>query len=169
MIRLARHGAKKKPFYHIVAIDKRRARNAICTEKLGFYNPMEKHATINLERVKYWISTGAQCSETVAKLLSKYEQGQLHQTPKPVKKAKAKADAAKAKAQKPKIEAVKTSVEKPKAEKITNKTKAPEKAKTQGETKKEAPKVKAESPKEQEKTTDKKVAKKTSKKDEEKA
>jgi small subunit ribosomal protein S16 len=87
MIRLARYGAKKKPFYHIVAIDKRRARNAICTEKLGFYHPMEKYVQLNLARVKYWLSTGAKCSETVTKLIKKYESGEL-QAPKPAKKPK---------------------------------------------------------------------------------
>jgi small subunit ribosomal protein S16 len=80
MIRLARYGAKKKPFYHVVAIDKRRARNAICTEKLGFYHPMDKYAQLNLERVKYWLSTGAKCSETAAKLIKKYEKGELQQS-----------------------------------------------------------------------------------------
>jgi small subunit ribosomal protein S16 len=89
MIRLARYGAKKRPFYHFVAIDRRRARDGICKEKLGFYNPIEKYAQINLERVKYWLSTGAQCSETAEHLIKMYEKGELQSLKKPARKTPA--------------------------------------------------------------------------------
>jgi small subunit ribosomal protein S16 len=135
MIRLARYGAKKKPFYHVVAIDKRRARNAICSEKLGFYNPVEKQANINLERVKYWISTGAQCSETAAELIHKYEKGAFQEIKKPAKpKAEAQKTKASTKSKAKTADTEKAPVEQPKAEKQESKEKAtPKKSSTKEE------------------------------------
>lgn len=79
VIRLSRHGAKKSPFYHIVAADHHRARDGRFIEKLGFYNPVAKgqaeELRLDLERVKYWIGTGAQPSDTVAKLIKQAEAG----------------------------------------------------------------------------------------------
>jgi len=75
-IRLARSGAKKRPFYHLVAADSRRARGGRYIERLGFYNPIAKEgeqaARIDLERVDYWVSVGAQLSERATKLVESY-------------------------------------------------------------------------------------------------
>jgi small subunit ribosomal protein S16 len=73
MIRLARIGARKQPYYRVVVIDKERARNGRSVEVVGLYNPRTNPATINLkrDRIDYWISKGAQLSDTVSRLLSK--------------------------------------------------------------------------------------------------
>ncbi len=73
MIRLARFGARKKPFYRIVVIEKDRARNGRSVELVGTYNPRTNPATVDLqrERIDYWTSKGAQLSERVAILLKK--------------------------------------------------------------------------------------------------
>jgi small subunit ribosomal protein S16 len=70
-IRLARFGAKKKPTYRVVVIDKERARNSRSVEVVGHYNPIAKPAEINLkrDRIEYWIKNGAQPSDTVNRLL----------------------------------------------------------------------------------------------------
>jgi small subunit ribosomal protein S16 len=72
-IRLARSGAKKRPFYHLVAADSRRARGGRYIERLGFYNPIAKEgeqaARIDLERVDYWVSVGAKLSDRATKLV----------------------------------------------------------------------------------------------------
>ena len=72
-IRLARAGAKKRPFYHVVATDKRKARDGRFIERLGFYNPKATDATqklvLDMSRVEHWKSHGAQVSERVAFLL----------------------------------------------------------------------------------------------------
>ncbi len=71
MIRLARFGARKKPFYRVVVIEKDRARNGRSIELVGTYNPRTSPATVQFERerIAYWTSNGAQVSERVAKLL----------------------------------------------------------------------------------------------------
>ena len=73
MIRLARVGARKQPYYRVVVIEKARARNGRSVEVVGTYNPRTTPASIDLkrERIEYWRSKGAQLSETVAKLLIK--------------------------------------------------------------------------------------------------
>lgn len=73
MIRLARVGARKQPHYRVVVIEKDRARNGRALEIVGTYNPRTNPATVNLkrERVDYWVSKGAQLSDTVGRLLSK--------------------------------------------------------------------------------------------------
>ena len=72
-IRLARAGAKKRPFYHVVVADSRRARGGRFIERVGFYNPIatgeEERLRIDAERVGYWKSHGAKTSEAVSKLL----------------------------------------------------------------------------------------------------
>lgn len=72
MIRLARIGAPKQPYYRIVAIEKDRARNGRCIEVVGTYNPRTTPATVNLkhERIAYWLGVGAQLSPRVEKLLT---------------------------------------------------------------------------------------------------
>jgi small subunit ribosomal protein S16 len=74
-MRLTRIGSKKRPYYRIVVIDKRRARNGRFLEVLGQYNPIANpvQMEINSERALYWLSKGAQPSETVASILRKKE------------------------------------------------------------------------------------------------
>jgi small subunit ribosomal protein S16 len=71
MIRLARFGAKKKPSYRVVVIDKERARDSRSVEVVGFYNPISQPPVVNLkhERIDYWLKNGAQPSDTVTRLL----------------------------------------------------------------------------------------------------
>ncbi|MCC6862196.1 MAG: 30S ribosomal protein S16 [Bryobacterales bacterium] len=73
MIRLARFGAKKRPFYRIVVIEKERACNGRNIEVVGQYNPLTNPAqvTLNYDRIAYWKSVGAQTSDTVSRLLEK--------------------------------------------------------------------------------------------------
>lgn len=73
MIRLARVGARKQPYYRVVVIEKDRARNGRSVEVVGTYNPRTSPASVDLklERIEYWKSKGAQPSDRVAKLLSK--------------------------------------------------------------------------------------------------
>jgi small subunit ribosomal protein S16 len=75
-VRMARAGAKKKPFYHIVVADSRNPRDGSFLEKLGTYDPKlpKDHADrvkLNGERLKYWISKGAQVSDRVAIFMGK--------------------------------------------------------------------------------------------------
>ena len=70
-IRLARGGAKKKPYYRIVVADQRCKRDGRYLERIGFYNPMvkENRVEIDSERLKHWLSVGAQPSDRVSKLM----------------------------------------------------------------------------------------------------
>jgi small subunit ribosomal protein S16 len=72
-LRLTRMGAKKKPFYRIVAADSRMPRDGRFIEKLGHYDPMTEPPVIkvDLERVDYWLGEGAQPSDTVSQLVAK--------------------------------------------------------------------------------------------------
>ncbi len=72
-IRLARYGKKKMPNYRIVVIDSRRPRNGRFVEIVGTYNPLVKPAAISMktERIEYWMSQGAQPSDTVRSFLVK--------------------------------------------------------------------------------------------------
>ena len=72
MIRLARFGAPKKPYYRIVVIEKDRARNGRSIEVVGTYNPRTNPATVDLkqERIAYWRSKGAQLSLRMAKIVA---------------------------------------------------------------------------------------------------
>lgn len=73
VIRLARGGSKKRPFYSIVAADSRSRRDGRFIERVGFYNPVanEKQERVRLQadRLNYWIEQGAQLTEAVAKLV----------------------------------------------------------------------------------------------------
>lgn len=75
-IRLARSGAKKRPFYHLVAADSRRARGGRYIERLGFYNPIavegQEGLRVDLARVDYWVSVGAKLSDRATKLVESY-------------------------------------------------------------------------------------------------
>ena len=75
-IRLRRMGAKKAPYYRIVVADSRAPRDGRCIEELGTYDPSAEVASklsVDLERVKYWVSNGAQPTDTVRGLLKKVE------------------------------------------------------------------------------------------------
>jgi small subunit ribosomal protein S16 len=71
MIRLARFGARKKPTYRLVVIDKERARDSRAVEIVGHYNPVAKDKVVSIkhDRVDFWMKNGAQPSDTVARLL----------------------------------------------------------------------------------------------------
>jgi small subunit ribosomal protein S16 len=73
MIRLARFGARKQPYYRIVVIDKERARNGRAVEVVGTYNPRTSPASVELkrDRIDHWVKNGAQLSERVEKLVQK--------------------------------------------------------------------------------------------------
>lgn len=72
-IRLARGGAKRRPFYHMVVTDSRNRRDGRYIERVGFFNPVakgqEERLRINQERVDFWVAQGAKTSDRVAKLL----------------------------------------------------------------------------------------------------
>ena len=72
-IRLARHGAKKKPFYRIVVADSESPRDGRYLENVGTYNPLLDPARVNLksERIQYWIDQGAKPSDTVRSILKR--------------------------------------------------------------------------------------------------
>ena len=72
VIRLLRTGKKHQPFYQIVVTDKKNApRGGRFVEKVGYLNPLTKELSLNKERVKHWISKGAQCSDRIHNLLIK--------------------------------------------------------------------------------------------------
>jgi small subunit ribosomal protein S16 len=73
MIRLARFGAKKKPFYRVVVIEKERARNGRHLEVVGHFNPLTKPQVVVLkhDRLEHWVKSGAQMSDTVKRLVEK--------------------------------------------------------------------------------------------------
>ena len=76
VIRLARYGAKKRPYYHVVVTDSRNARNSgAILETVGKYNPMldkkdEKRVVLNVEKIKAWMAKGAKPSDRVYKFLA---------------------------------------------------------------------------------------------------
>ena len=71
MIRMARFGAKKKPTYRLVVIEKERARDSRAVEVVGHYNPLTNPKVVSLkhDRIEYWMKNSAQPSDTVARLL----------------------------------------------------------------------------------------------------
>jgi small subunit ribosomal protein S16 len=79
-IRLARGGAKKRPFYHVVVTDSRNRRDGRYIERLGFFNPIASEAESGLrldqERIAYWVSQGAQPSDRVASLIKQAKKAQ---------------------------------------------------------------------------------------------
>jgi small subunit ribosomal protein S16 len=76
VIRLARGGAKRRPFYNVVVADSRRARDGRFIERVGFYNPMApagaEKLRVNVERVAHWRSKGAQLTDTVQRLVKQF-------------------------------------------------------------------------------------------------
>jgi len=73
ILRLSREGAKKKPFYHIVAADSRSPRNGKSLETIGTYDPKKESEGVKIDRAKLekWIQKGAQISDTVRNILPK--------------------------------------------------------------------------------------------------
>jgi small subunit ribosomal protein S16 len=72
-IRLARGGAKKRPFYHVIVTNSRNPRDGRFIERLGFFNPIASGAevplSLDMERVDYWLGEGAQPSESAERLI----------------------------------------------------------------------------------------------------
>ena len=77
VIRLARGGSKKRPFYHVSVSDARNARNGRFIERVGFFNPaargQEERLRVDLERVQHWVAQGAQMSDRVRQLVKEAE------------------------------------------------------------------------------------------------
>ena len=97
-IRLARHGAKKRPYYRVVVADGRMPRDGRFIEEVGRYNPLTnpKVIDINLEKVDEWVAKGAQPTNAVSHLIDVARNGQpvVEKKTKISKKAAAKAAAA---------------------------------------------------------------------------
>ncbi|HEX5611743.1 MAG TPA: 30S ribosomal protein S16 [Burkholderiales bacterium] len=76
VIRLARGGAKKRPFYHLVVADSRRARDGRFIERVGFYDPKAPEGRealrVDLQRVTHWSGKGAKLSPTVGRLVRQF-------------------------------------------------------------------------------------------------
>ncbi|MAQ08886.1 MAG: 30S ribosomal protein S16 [Gammaproteobacteria bacterium] len=76
MIRLARGGSKKRPFYYITIADRRESRNGKFIERIGFFNPLargaEERLRLDMDRVEYWLKQGAQVSARVKSLIKAY-------------------------------------------------------------------------------------------------
>lgn len=134
VIRLTRGGAKKRPFYHIVAADSRRARDGRYIERLGYYNPIatgkEIPLLLQVDRIEYWTQKGAQPSERVAHLIKEFSQGKLKPVAaveqgigKPKKEVKGptasvRAESKPAKTEKPAKKAAESKAEAPKSEEV---------------------------------------------------
>ena len=156
-IRLSRGGAKKRPYYHIVVMDKRQRRDGRCLERIGSYDPnleTEDRINLDLERLDYWVSKGAQISDRV-KYLKEYSQDKdnlknrekikLSQLEKLKKKRLAKKE--EVKAEEPAKEEVKTEeaaapeapAEEPAKEEVKTEEPAKEEVKTEEAAAPEAP------------------------------
>ena len=74
-VRLARRGAKKRPFYHIVVTDKENARDGRFIEEIGYYDPSREitEAHIKYDRLEHWVGHGAQLSERVSKVVKEHK------------------------------------------------------------------------------------------------
>lgn len=85
VIRLARGGAKKRPFYHVVVADKRRARDGRFVERLGFSNPLAsgraESLRIDMTRFDHWVGVGAQPSPAVSRLARKQRRAAAAESP----------------------------------------------------------------------------------------
>jgi small subunit ribosomal protein S16 len=89
-IRLRREGAKNRPYYKVVVADKRSPRDGKFIEIIGTYDPKKpgRNSTLQIDRVEYWISKGAQPSDTVRSLIKKNRKAEA--TPEPAAKAEKK-------------------------------------------------------------------------------
>ncbi len=76
IVRLARGGARKRPFFNLVVADSRSTRDGRFIERVGFYNPVapegQEALRIQMDRVKYWQDRGAQMSDAVSKLVKRF-------------------------------------------------------------------------------------------------
>lgn len=118
IIRLARGGAKKTPFYSVVVADSRNRRDGRFIERVGFYNPLAKEGVeglrLNSERIDYWRGKGAQLSDCVARLVKQFSpvaavaEAAAPAAKKPAKKAEAEKPAKEAKPKAKKAEAEQT-------------------------------------------------------------
>ena len=89
VLRLKRTGAKNNSCFRIVAMDRKSARNGKAIEELGFYDPRHKDEKCNLERAEYWLSVGAQPSDTVKAIVKRAQDGvKLSDKVKPAKPSK---------------------------------------------------------------------------------
>ena len=158
---MSRGGAKKRPVYKIVIADSRKPRDGRFIEKVGFFNPLlpkdkKERLSLDVERIKHWLSKGAKPSERIARFL-----GDADIIPKPVQrnnpikaKPKKKAQerlAAAEEAKKAVEEAAKAEAEKPaeaEAPKVEAEAEAPKVEAEAPKVEAEAPKVEAEAPKE---------------------
>ncbi len=79
-IRLARSGAKKRPFYHVVVADKRAKRDGRHIERLGYFNPLaeggDARLRLEMDRVEFWLGRGAQMTDRVKSLLREWRKMQ---------------------------------------------------------------------------------------------
>ena len=79
-IRLARGGAKKRPFYHVVVTDSRNRRDGRYIERVGFFNPIASGGEVRLhldqERLQHWLNQGAQTSDRVSSLIKEHRKTQ---------------------------------------------------------------------------------------------
>ncbi|WP_315285570.1 30S ribosomal protein S16 [Neisseria bacilliformis] len=77
VIRLARGGSKKRPFYSVVVTDRRNRRDGRFIERVGFYNPVanekQERVRLNAERLNHWVGQGAQVSDAVTKLIKEQQ------------------------------------------------------------------------------------------------
>ncbi|MBW5291395.1 MAG: SSU ribosomal protein S16p [Candidatus Ruthia sp. Asou_11_S2] len=91
-IRLARGGAKKKPFYSIVATDSRKRRDSGYIERLGYFNPVargqEVRLTVDEDRLAYWTSKGAQISDRVKQLVKEFKDPSIREKRVAIQQAK---------------------------------------------------------------------------------
>lgn len=143
-IRLTRKGKKHDPQYRIVVIEARTKRDGKAVEHLGYYNPRQKKVTLNKERAKYWLSVGAQPTDTVISILAKHK----------LTKQKERPD-------RPPLKPKKELKEEKKGEKKEDKGK--KKAETKKEQKKKEDKKEQKPAKKEDKKGEKKKAKKTDK------
>lgn len=99
-IRMRRTGGKNEACFRVVVADIRSQRDGEFIEQVGFYDPRHREEKLDLERVRYWTGCGAQVSETVGQMIKRIESGKtlkdIVTKPRLSKKAKAKAEAAKA-------------------------------------------------------------------------
>lgn len=78
-IRLARGGAKKRPFYHLTVTDSRTSRDGRYIERIGFFNPVargnQERLRVDLDRIEHWVGQGAQLSDRVSSLVAEAKKG----------------------------------------------------------------------------------------------
>ena len=84
-IRLARHGSKKNPFYHVTVADRTASRDGRFIERVGFYNPVAKGQSemlrLDLDRVEYWLGVGAKPTDVVKNLIKQARRNAAAEVP----------------------------------------------------------------------------------------